>query len=61
MAGNNSMKLNKSTKARSIAARHAAGEDLQDLQDLMREYRLSPGTIPEYLRLGKRILQAERV
>lgn len=58
MAGNNSMKLNKSTKARSIAARHAAGEDLQDL---MREYRLSPGTIPEYLRLGKRILQAERV
>lgn len=26
MAGNNSMKLNKSTKARGIAARHAAGE-----------------------------------
>lgn len=25
------------------------------------EYRLSPGTMPEYLRLGKRILQAERV
>jgi len=51
MAGNNSMKLSRDTRARSIAARHEAGESLAEL---MREYRLSARSIPEYVRLGRR-------